>query len=250
MSTCALPSSVLRHRILIAVALWPWITQSEGCDLQHGLSQALATSTLPPYLCWGRVRGCKIGISPLLPRSTCPHWQVWGCCTASGPAAHPRHRCESRGHRAPIWPRSHPPVRKNLLYSCRGQRYHTHNLSMQKGDIAIASQSHPTGMKSTFITRKNKGSVCTGPTQHFNLLISKSQLLPGINETAQKRGILGRGVRQPSSTIFSALTRWVVLSNQRNLLKFQVLHLQKWGPWYLGMCSDGRFKWCNMYENS
>lgn len=100
------------------------------------------------------------------------------------------------------------------------------------------------------ITRENKWSVRTRPTQHFNLLISKRQLFSGINETAQKRGILGCGVRQPSSTVSSALTTWMVLSKWGNLLKFQVLHLQKWGPWYSGVWSDGRFKWCNMYENS
>lgn len=71
----------------------------------------------PPHLSWGRVPGCRIGISPSLPRSTCPRWQEWGWCTASWPAARPHHMCESRGHRAPIWPRNRPPVRKSLLYS-------------------------------------------------------------------------------------------------------------------------------------
>lgn len=118
----------------------------------------------PPHLSWGRAPGCRIGISPSPPRSICPHWQGWGCCTASGPAARPPRRCVSRGRRAPIWPRNRPPMRKSPSYSCSG-RMHTGSLQNSYTGTAPTISSRPTGMKSTVDHKGKMTSKWSGSTQ-------------------------------------------------------------------------------------
>lgn len=81
------------------------------------------------------------GISPSPLHSTCRRWWGWGCCTASGPAARPLHRCASRGRRAPTWPRSRPPARRGLLHSCRVQAPHPHR--DPTGELHRDSLHHP-----------------------------------------------------------------------------------------------------------
>lgn len=101
------------------------------------------TCGLPPHLRWGRAPGCKSGTSPSAPRSTCHRWQGPGCCTASGPAGRPRRRYESRDRRAPTWPRSHPPAKKNLLQPLRTP-VHFQALGLYKSLLVQPPGFHPT----------------------------------------------------------------------------------------------------------
>lgn len=122
------------------------LTQGRGprlkqlCGLQP--TSPAAPRAPPPHPSWGRTPGCKSGISPSRPHSTCRRRQGWGCCTASGPAARPLHRCASRGRRAPTWPRSRPPARKALLHSCGVQAPHAHR--DPPGELPGGSLHHPT----------------------------------------------------------------------------------------------------------
>ena len=198
------------------------MTQRRGCDPQPGLPQAQATAALLPHLSWGRAPGCRIGISPSLPRSTCPRWPGWGCCTASGPAVRPRRRCESTGRRAPIWPMSHPPVRKSLLSSCRGQGATPHPEPAEKPPL-----SHPTRTKSILCRqgkKTSKWSMYTRPIQHFNLLISRCQRFPGTNEATQKRSILGCEVRQAKCYNFLSFRSFICKNGALRCVVRQKIH--------------------------
>lgn len=175
----ALPDLALGDRILTAVNLQPSSIQSVGDEGGMPPSVDFPRSRpplpSPPHLNWGRVPGCRIGISPSPPRSICPRWQGWGCCTASGPAARLPRRCASRGRRAPIWPRSHPPMRKSPSYSCRGG-VHTHTTSLQKGYTGTAPTipSRPTRMKSTMDHEGKMASKWSASTQHLHSTLTRS----------------------------------------------------------------------------
>lgn len=138
----ALPDFALQERILNAVI----------CSQEGGVVRGEGPS--PPHLIWGRAPGCRIGISLSFPRSTCPRWQGWGCCTVSGPAARPHRRCASRRHRAPIWPRSRPPMRKSRSCPCRGWDAHPHPDPAE--ELHWYSRHHPIPLQGNppCITRK------------------------------------------------------------------------------------------------
>lgn len=115
-----------RNPLLCTSRLCPPGENVKCSNLQPRRGGVRGEGPSPPHLSWGRAPGCRIGTSLSLPRSTCPRWQGWDCCTVSGPAARPHRRCASRRHRAPIWPRSRPPMRKSPSCSCRGWDAHPH----------------------------------------------------------------------------------------------------------------------------